>query len=233
MYMKPYFHLIALFLLTACSNFAQTGGEVTAENFEKAIAKGGIQLLDVRTAGEYRSGHIQGALQADWTDQAQFRDRTQYLDKSRPVYVYCLSGGRSAQAAKMLREQGYKEVVNLQGGINAWKREGRPLESPEAGKPETSADQYQSLISSAPVVLVDYGAEWCPPCRKMEPVIAAFMKENEGRVRLVKMDGGLETQLMKQHGVEALPTFIVYKNGKETARKQGVMTKEEMAALVQ
>jgi thioredoxin len=231
--MKSYFRLIALFLLSACSNYAQTGGEVTVENFEKAIAKGGVQLLDVRTAGEFQTGHIQGALQADWTDPTQFKDRTQYLDKSKPVYVYCLSGGRSAQAAKMMRENGFKEVVNLQGGINAWKREGRPLDSPEAGKAETTADQYQSLVSSAAVVLVDYGAEWCPPCRKMEPVIAAYMKENEGKVKLVKMDGGVETQLMKQHGVEALPTFIVYKNGKETARKQGVMTKEEMTALVQ
>jgi thioredoxin len=230
--MKSYFPLIALFLLSSCSNYAQTGGEATAENFENAIAKGGVQLLDVRTAGEFRSGHIKGALQADWTDAEQFKDRTQYLDKSKPVYVYCLSGGRSAQAAKMLQEQGFTEVVNLQGGINAWKKEGRPLQRPEAGKPETGADQYQSLVSSAPVVLVDYGAEWCPPCRKMEPVIAAFMKENENKVRLIKMDGGVETQLMKQHGVDALPTFIVYKNGKETARKQGIMTKEEMAALV-
>jgi thioredoxin-like negative regulator of GroEL len=65
----------------------------------------------------------------------------------------------------------------------------------------------------------------------MDPVIESFMKEQEGRVKLVKMDGGVENQLMKLNMVEALPTFIVYKEGKETARKQGVMTREELAEL--
>ena len=46
------------------------------------------------------------------------------------------------------------------------------------------------------------------------------------------MDGGVENQLMKQHRVEGLPTFIVYKNGTETARRQGAMSAEELVALV-
>jgi thioredoxin len=132
----------------------------------------------------------------------------------------------------MLRAQGYREVVNLKGGLIAWKKAGQPLVSGNSGKPETTAAQYSALTNAAPVVLVDFGADWCPPCRKMEPVVDAYMKENQGKVSLVKMDGGVENQLMKQHRVEGLPTFIVYKNGKETARKQGAMTAEELAALV-
>ena len=230
--MKLFTQLIALFLLSACSNYAQTSGEATADQFAEAIQKPGIQLLDCRTAGEFRSGHLQGALQADWTDQAQFAERTQHLDKNKPVYLYCLSGGRSGQAAERLRQQGFKEVVNLQGGLVSWKKTGRELVNSSAGKTETTAAQYETLIKSNSIVLVDYGAEWCPPCRKMEPVIDAYIKAQGEKVRLVKMDGGVENQLMKQHRVEALPTFIVYKNGTETARKQGVMTAEELAALV-
>jgi thioredoxin len=229
--MNTYLRLISIFLFTACSNYAQTSGDVLADDFSKSISEAGVQLLDCRTAGEFRSGHLQGALQADWTDASQFAERTQFLDKTKPVYVYCLSGSRSGQAANMLRSQGFTQVVNLKGGLIAWKKSGRELVSGKSDKPETTPEQYKSLVASAPLVLVDFGAEWCPPCRKMDPVIESFMKEQEGRVKLVKMDGGVENQLMKLNMVEALPTFIVYKEGKETARKQGVMTREELAEL--
>lgn len=224
--------LITLMLLVGCANVAQTSGDLTADQFAKGIQQAGIQLLDCRTAGEFRSGHLEGALQADWTDAAQFAERTRYLDKSKPVYVYCLSGSRSSGAAEMLRSQGYKDVVNLKGGLIAWKKSGYTLVSGNSGKPETSAEQYAALTKGDAVVLVDFGADWCPPCRKMEPVVDAFIKERKGSVRLVKMDGGVENQLMKQHRVEGLPTFIVYKNGKETARRQGAMSAEELDALV-
>ena len=61
----------------------------------------------------------------------------------------------------------------------------------------------------------------------MEPVLEAFMKQNSKKLTLVKMDGGIETALMKSLNVEALPTFILYKNGKEVKRKQGLVTQEE------
>jgi rhodanese-related sulfurtransferase len=223
---------MTLMLLAGCANVAQTSGDLTADAFAKGIQQPGIQLLDCRTAGEFRSGHLEGALQADWTDATQFAERTRYLDKSKPVYVYCLSGSRSSGAAETLRAQGYREVVNLKGGLIAWKKAGHTLVSGNSGKPETSAAQYAALTNEGSVVLVDFGADWCPPCRKMEPVVDAFIKESKGTVRLVKMDGGVENQLMKQHRVEGLPTFIVYKNGKETARRQGAMSAEELAALV-
>lgn len=219
-------------LLAGCANVAQTSGDMNADQFAQGIKRPEIQLLDCRTAGEFRSGHLEGALQADWTDDAQFAERTRYLDKSKPVYVYCLSGSRSSGAAEMLRSQGYREVVNLKGGLIAWKKAGHSLVSGNSGKPETSPAQYTSLTNAAPVVLVDFGADWCPPCRKMEPIVDQFIKDNKGKVTLVKMDGGVENQLMKQHRVEGLPTFIVYKNGRETARRQGAMSAEELAALV-
>ncbi len=86
---------------------------------------------------------------------------------------------------------------------------------------------YQGQVQSTPLVLVDFGAEWCPPCIKMEPVLQAFVKENANKLTLIKMDGGIETALMQSLKVEALPTFILYKNGKEVKRKQGLVSKEE------
>jgi thioredoxin-like negative regulator of GroEL len=84
---------------------------------------------------------------------------------------------------------------------------------------------FNNSIKSAQFVLVDFGAEWCPPCKKMEPVLKDFMNENSSKLTLVKMDGGIETALMKSLNVEALPTFILYKNGVEVKRKQGLVSK--------
>ncbi len=221
--------ILLLLVAVSCDNRAQKKrDELPPLEYAKALEAGGVQLLDCRTAEEFRSGHLKGALQADWTDRQQFAERTKHLDKNRPVYVYCLSGGRSDAAAEYLRKQGHTEVVNMSGGVSAWKRADLPIESEDPTRKQTSRSDYDALASSAPTVIVDFGAEWCPPCRKMEPIINGFMKDkSEKTVRLVKMDGGAETDLMKALRVEALPTFILYHNGIESKRLQGVMTAEE------
>jgi rhodanese-related sulfurtransferase len=225
MHMKNRFFCIltaALFFL-ACNSNAQN---VDANVFEQKINAGGVQVLDVRTAGEYNGSHLKNVMLADWTNKAQFEERVKYLDKNKTLLVYCAAGGRSGQAAVWLKEQGFKEVVNLQGGITAWNAAGKPVVR-EGGAVELSTAAFNATIASSGIVLVDIGAAWCPPCKKMEPVLDAFMKQDNKKLTLVKMDGGIETALMKSLKVEALPTFILYKNGKEVKRKQGLVTQEE------
>ena len=91
------------FFFVACaqnnSNNQSTSPEtVSAAKFKEAIAKPNVQILDVRTAGEYQSGHIQNALQANWLNEAEFVERVQFIDKNKPVLVYCASGVRSEEA---------------------------------------------------------------------------------------------------------------------------------------
>jgi thioredoxin len=220
--------LLGLFAISL-SAFSQQPPLLNTQDFAKAIAGGKVQVLDVRTADEYKSGHLDKALQANWLDGKEFYDRTSHLDKNIPVYIYCLSGGRSGAAAEALRAKGFK-VTNMEGGISAWKRNNQPLVGNNANIKQTSMAAYQGQIRSTNIVLVDFGAEWCPPCKKMEPVLNQFMKENTSKLTLVKMDGGIETELMKTLKVDALPTFILYKNGKEVKRKQGIVSKEEFTS---
>ena len=218
---------LLLFVISACNSEAQLA-TLNTTAYAAAIQSKDIQILDARTADEYKSGHLNNALQANWLNKAEFEDRTQHLDKNKPVYIYCLSGGRSAAAGAFLASKGYK-VTNLEGGMNAWKMASLPLVGAGNVK-QTSMNAYMGQVQSTTFVLVDFGAEWCPPCRKMEPVLDAFMKANAGKLTLVKMDGGVEDQLMKSLNVEALPTFILYKNGKEVIRKQGLVTQEEFTS---
>lgn len=224
---KGLFYLLLL-AFTSCAS--QNGNTVVSpDDFEKMIAAEKTQILDVRTSGEYMSGHIKNALQADWRDQGQFIDRTSYLSKDKPVLVYCLSGGRSSAAAAYLRQNGFKKVIELDGGINSWKMMGKPTEG-ASNAPQLTLAQFQSSIPTDKIVLVDFGAAWCPPCVKMEPVLEQLKADKTITFSVLKIDAGVQTELMKNLNVTGIPTFIVYKGGKEVYRKQGLVSKQELAA---
>ena len=80
-------------------------------------------------------------------------------------------------------------------------------------------------IPTDKTVLVDFGAEWCPPCKKMAPIVDELEKEGNS---VIKIDGGTQKDLCKDMQISAFPTFIVYKNGAEIWRKTGVVSKEEL-----
>ena len=215
-----------LLLLASCSSAAQQVNLDVAA-FEKAIADSTIQVLDVRTMEEFNSGHLKDAFLADWNKKEAFKERVASLDKSKPVYTYCLSGGRSSAATKWLNENGFR-AYNLNGGIAAWKRESKPVVTPAPVK-QLTLQQYESLIPSDKVVLVDISATWCPPCKKMKPVIDSLVKAPAGKFILVEIDGGEQSELVNELKVEAFPTLIIYKNGKETWRKNGIVEAAEIA----
>lgn len=77
-------------------------------------------LLDVRTQDEYKNGHIEGSINIPL--QNIYSAQTIITDFNKPIFVYCLSGGRSAQAASVLKSMGYKNVENI-GGINSFRGE--------------------------------------------------------------------------------------------------------------
>lgn len=224
--------LFSLLLIGVFSCSAQNSStKLSADEFEKAIDSQKVQLLDVRTSKEFSSGHIKDAMQADWTNADQFKERIKYVDKDKPVYVYCLAGGRSAAAAAWMKEHGFSNIIELQGGINAWKTANKPLEGAEAVSQWTEQD-YWAQIPKDKTVLVDFGASWCPPCVKMEPVLKEVIKEQGDKINFVKVDGGVHLNVMKALGVDALPVLIVYKNGKEVWRKQGIADKKEILAAL-
>jgi rhodanese-related sulfurtransferase len=230
--MKTTFCIIAAFVYTLLlfSCVAQTNTTLTADEFEKAIGVNSLQILDVRTPEEYAAGHLKNTLLANWNDKAEFNRRIAFVDKNKPVYIYCLAGSRSAAAANQMRSQGFEQVIELSGGINAWKAANKPVEGSSAAKQMTT-EEFDKTISGN-TVLVDFGAAWCPPCKKMEPVIKSLQTNHPITFNLVKVDGGRDLDLLKKYSVTALPVFIIFKNGAQVWRKDGVATEEEMAAAL-
>lgn len=89
---------------------------------QQLIAKPGI-LLDVRTPGEYKKGFIAGAQLMDIFNDS-FDAALTKLDRNKTYYVYCGSGGRSAEAAEKMEKLGFRSVYDLEGGYGAWKQAG-------------------------------------------------------------------------------------------------------------
>ncbi len=218
-----------LFSTVIISCTAQTKTSLTADEFEKEITtKKDIQILDVRTPGEFFSGHIKNAMQADWNNKAEFERRLAFVDKNKPVYVYCLGGGRSAAAADKMRNAGYKNVYELSGGTNAWRAANKPLEGAGTEK-QLTVEEFNTSINASKTVLVDFGASWCPPCIQMEPVLKSVAEKNKGKFTMVKVDGGRDQDILQNYKVTALPVFIIFKDGKQVWRKDGIATEQELA----
>ena len=113
--------------------------EIDGSEAESRLAQS--LVLDVREPDEYEQGAIPGALHLP-RGHLEGQVEGKVADKSKPIIVHCASGFRSAFAAKTLQELGYEDVVNLAGGFNRWKDEGRPWSVPKTLSPE-QRNRYQ------------------------------------------------------------------------------------------
>jgi len=221
---------MASFIISCAQTSTSASLSLNAAAYKQAIAAKNIQILDVRTAAEFKGGHIKDALQANWLDPKEFADRTQHLDKNLPVYVYCQAGARSASAQTALEAKGYK-VVNLEGGMSNWKMNGFSVEGAD-NKTQMRVEDFDKTIASNKMVLVEIGADWCPPCRKMLPVLETLKEKPAAPFYFLAVDGGEDIEVMKSLKSEGLPTFILFKNGKEAWRHEGLVTLEEFNAAL-
>ncbi|MFA7325532.1 MAG: thioredoxin [Candidatus Kapaibacterium sp.] len=251
--------LVALlpFMLVACTSNDKTettNGQVISERLDAKSFHGKLsetpnaQLVDVRTPEEYNSGHIESSLNLNVYD-SNFDKEISKLDKSKPVFLYCRSGGRSSSAASKLVDMGFTEIYDLQGGITAWNANGLKLSfsgsskqkdsdgqsgsSTEEGLTGMDGDKYLQLISNnEKLVLVDFNAEWCGPCKKLSPILDKLAKEYSSKIELVKIDVDHNPIIAKQLRIEGLPTLKMYKNGKEVWNYLGLTDEESIKEVI-
>jgi rhodanese-related sulfurtransferase len=119
--------------INSAENTTDTGSVfkvVNASEFsEKIKTQQGI-ILDVRTPGEYKKGFIKDALLMDIFSDS-FDAELNKLDRNTAYYVYCGSGGRSAECSEKMQTLGFKKVYDLDGGMGAWRNANMPIEMPK------------------------------------------------------------------------------------------------------
>lgn len=226
--MKKILSLVAItFLLVNCQGQTSKGVQtVDVKTYaEKLKTTQNPQLLDVRTPEEFASEHIDNATNVNWNG-SDFETKAATYDKSKPVFVYCKVGGRSAQAANKLAEMGFKEIYNLEGGIMKWNASG--LSKPSDKIIGMCDQEYNELIHSDKKVVVDFYAEWCAPCKKMAPYIIKMQEEMKGKMTIARLDADKNKTMVENLKLDGLPVIIVYENGKEVWRNIGYISEEDL-----
>lgn len=207
--------LFTIILLISCNGQNSKNTNLTAVDFHEKIKElKSPQLIDVRTPEEFEGGHLENAINIDWNNQ-NFLRLTASLDKTKPIMVYCLSGGRSSAAATSLRQDGFQQVYELDGGLMQW----RSKKLPETkGENETiqsmTLQQYQQLLESDKLVLIDFYATWCAPCKKMEPYLNKIAEDSKNEVVILRIDVELNSQLSSELKITGIPVLKLYKNKK-------------------
>ncbi|MFM2169518.1 MAG: hypothetical protein RIS79_3889 [Verrucomicrobiota bacterium] len=119
--------LIALTLLSTATFAADPVKHVQSAEAGTIIAEGKTVIVDVRTADEFKGGHIKGAKNIDVMSD-DFEAQLAKLDKSQPTLVHCQAGGRSSRALKTFEKLGFTQVIHLDDGFGGWQAAGKPVE---------------------------------------------------------------------------------------------------------
>jgi thioredoxin 1 len=228
----PVLSIVSMILLAPRCHQAQSGPKLEQEAFAAKLKQTPEAILiDVRTPQEYDQGFIEQALNIDYKNSG-FHTRIGAMDKTRPYFVYCLSGGRSNAAADYMRSHGFSQVYELKGGLLKWTL---PLTAPAAAperKDQLSMQDYHRLVSAGKKVLVDFYAPWCAPCREMEPMLTALADEYKGNVTIVRINIDENQQLTKELGIEEIPVLKIFKEGKEVWTHTGMTDKVTLTAAL-
>ncbi len=190
-------------------------------------------ILDVRTPAEFSKGHLVNALNYDWNGN-EFEKQIAPIDKSKPVFVYCLSGGRSSSAANKMRSDGFTQVYEMDGGIMKW----RGVNLPETTDNTVVSNgmtkqQFDALLNSDKLVLIDFYADWCAPCKKMKPYLDEIAKDMADKVVVIRINADDNQVLCKELKIDALPVLQLYKNKVLTWINTGFIEKAEVVKQLQ
>ena len=197
--------------------------DLDATEFEAMARKTGGIYLDVRHPIEVARGHIAEASLVNIADP-DFLKKVSRMQRSKPIFVYCASGYRSAAAARQLQTLGFAAVYNLRGGITAWQRAGMPVVRGDAGKAHAdgmSVAEFDRLIASPQPVLIDFHTPWCAPCKRMAPVLDAMARDHAGKAKVLRVDIDRAEALAIREHIEGVPVFVLFKAGKELWRHSG------------
>jgi len=211
--MIRYIHIFFILILFSCSENKSISNLVSAKDFNQMIKNDrSAIIIDVRTPEEFNKGHLRNSLNVNWFDE-NFDENLNIFNKDLPVFVYCLSGGRSSKANEKIQSLGFKNVYELDGGILEWRKNKLP-EALLNNNYENSltVDDFNVFIETDKIVLVDYYANWCAPCKIMEPYLDEISNEYSENLNLVRINYDDNLPLVRSLEVYGLPVLQIYKD---------------------
>ena len=98
---------------------------------------------------------------------------------------------------------------------------------------EGTKDNFKKeVLQSKKTVLVDFNAEWCPPCQALHPILEELAEENDD-FKIVTVDIDAEEELANQYRVSSIPCLVVFRDGEEDDRRFGLQSKKRLLKMVE
>lgn len=218
--------LLSILVMSCKGQTAQDFKTIPAKTFAELIkTTPNAQILDVRSPEEFAGQHIDNAVNVNWNGD-DFEANTTKYNKSEPVFVYCMSGGRSAKASAKLQELGFTTIYNLEGGILKWNSAG--LDAPTDKIIGLCPQEYAELLKSDKKVLIDFYADWCEPCQKMKPYLLQMQKDMADKIIIIRLNADENKTMMKELKIDQLPALLLYKEQKIIWQHTGFMSQEDL-----
>ena len=107
--------------------------KITIEQFEEKAKEKDVVILDVRSAEEFKEGHVPGATNVNVSDE-KFAEKVEALGKDKSILVYCRSGKRSTAATDRMSKMGFEKLYNFVGSMNEWTAAKKPVEKGDGAK---------------------------------------------------------------------------------------------------
>jgi len=228
--------ILLIFFFTCCAQQKNNKTQLlVAKEFKAKIeATANKQIIDVRTPEEFAGGSIADAVNIDFNNNS-FETEIQKLDKSKSIFVYCKAGGRSKEASEILQKNGFKVVYNLKGGVMSWTNNNFPLasldkasEKENVGLDQLSIEEFGKITKSNTIVVIDFFAVWCGPCKRLSPMLEQFSKEYGNKIKVVKIDVDKNPLIAQYFRIESIPLLLFYKDGKLVNQVMGLPEKVEL-----
>lgn len=98
---------------------------------------------------------------------------------------------------------------------------------------EVTASEFNELLKNKTIVLADFSATWCGPCRAMAPIVERLAAHFDGKVDIVKVDVDRDSELASTHGIRSIPTFLLFAKGEIVERIVGMTSETSLAAAIE
>lgn len=190
-------------------------------------------LVDLRATELFNKGRIAKSISIPFENQ-DFEKAIAYISKETPVYLYCQNGEISQNAAVFMKDLAYKNVIVLRGGFENWVKV--PLPYVGGGSKSEILAYYSladidNLAKKYPLLLLDFYATWCKPCKLQDPILKELNK-NHPELKIIKLDADKNQTLAAHFEIEEIPTLILFKKSKQFWRKSGLVKSKQLEAIL-